>query len=112
MTTRVFSPPISTTASVRRVFAENGVKETVLAPGSPSSRSLVARRKATSMGSAFAAFEASAPGRTTSPSVNPSWGTVPVSESWFMVSVPVLSAQRTSMLAASSMAPRRVVRTP
>ncbi len=91
---------------------ENGSKETVFAEASSSLRSLAARRNATSIGSALAAFDASAPARTTSFSSTPVSGSAPVSESWFIVRVPVLSAQRTSMLAASSIALRCVMSTP
>ncbi len=110
--TRVLRPPSSTTASVRRVVAENGSNESVFASASKSLRFLAAHEKARSIGSWFASFDASAPYRTTSSAVKLGCGSAPVRTSWLSVSVPVLSAQRTSMFAASSMALSWVTRTP
>ena len=64
------------------------------------------------MGSWLASCEALAPAARTSASVEPSSVITPVTASWFMVMVPVLSTQSTSMVAASSAALSRVTSTP
>ena len=75
-------------------------------------RSFAAARNARSIGSWLASFDARAPVNNTSASVECSHGITPVTASWFIVIVPVLSTQSTSIVAASSTALRRVTSTP
>ena len=112
--TRSRCPLCSTTASVRRFFASNGANEMGATLGrlSKMCRSFAAARNARSIGSWLASCDASAPATSTSASVARSRGITPVTASWFIVIVPVLSAQSTSMVAASSAALRRVTSTP
>ena len=112
--TRKRCPSCSSTASVRRFFASNGVKETCATLGMllKMCRSFAAARNARSIGSWSASFDARAPANSTSASVACSSGITPVTASWFIVIVPVLSTQSTSIVAASSEALRRVTSTP
>src|SRR5664280_2669750 len=112
--TRSRCPFCSTTASVRRFFASNGAKETgaTLATLSKTCRSFAAARNARSIGSWLASCDASAPANRTSASVACASGITPVTASWFIVIVPVLSTQSTSIVAASSAALSRVTSTP
>ena len=82
--------------------------------GTPSKMclSFAAARKARSIGSWLACCDASAPANSTSDSVARSSGITPVTASWFIVIVPVLSTHSTSMVAASSAALSRVTSTP
>ena len=99
---------------MRRLLASKGANETGVAGAAPSKtwRSRAAARKARSIGSWLASCDASAPARSTSRSVAPPCGITPVTASWFIVIVPVLSTHSTSIVAASSAALRRVTRTP
>ncbi len=112
--TRSFCPFCSTTASVRRFLASNGANETGETLGwlSKTFRSFAAAKNARSMGSWLASCDASAPANNTSASVAFSSAITPVTASLFIVIVPVLSTQRTSIVAASSAALRRVTSTP
>ncbi len=112
--TRTRWPACRTTASVRRFFASNGEKEMGDALGwaSNTRRLAASPRKARSIGSWLASWEARAPAASTSASPDPAWGTTLPTLSWFIVIVPVLSTQSTSIVAASSDALSRVTSTP